>query len=198
MNASQTSILPVAGIFAKAAREVIERSCQLDIAVGKTAQFISTIQISEDIGAFVSFNGNYSGLMVMNFEGDAALELVTSSLKTIGMPDDEIPSHYMADDVRNSIGELVNHIIGKVRTKIQEKYDLAAKATIPAVLPIATPIGLYFKTATSEGHPCVRIVFRTPGNHRFHMELTMEPSLFINLPIEQIEEDTKPKRNPFD
>ncbi len=182
MNPTNTSILDVSNLFAKAVQEVTKNFCQLDITVSKNAQFLSTIQISEDLGAFVSFNGNYSGLMVMNFEGEAALELVNSSLKAMGMPDEEIPSHYMADDVRSSIGELVNHIIGNVRAKIQEEYDLSANATIPAVLPVSIPIGLFFKSTISEGHACVRLVFRTPGNFRFHLELSMESSLIIRLP----------------
>ncbi len=182
MNPSETSILAVSSLFGKAVQDVIKSFCHLEVVVGKNAQFLSTIQISEDIGAFVSFNGNYSGLMVMNFEGDAALEIVNSSMKAMGMPEDEIPTHFMADDVRSSIGELVNHIIGNARAKIQEEYDLSAHATIPAVLPIATPIGLFFKTSVSEGHSCVRLVFRTPGGHRFHLELTMESSRFVELP----------------
>jgi CheY-specific phosphatase CheX len=182
MNPSETSILQISNIFGKAVLEVIKKFCHLEVIVGKNAQFLSTIQISEDIGAFVSFNGNYSGLMVMNFEGNAALELVDSSMRAVGMPEDEIPSHYMADDVRSSIGELVNHIIGNARAKVQEEYDLSAKSTIPAVLPIATPIGLFFKSSISEGHACVRLVFRTPENHRFHLELTMESSQIVELP----------------
>ncbi len=183
MDPTDTSILAVSGLFAKAVQEVIKNFCQVEIVVGKNAQFLSTIQISEDIGAFVSFYGNYSGLMVMNFEGDAAMELVNSSMKAMGMPDDEMPSHYMADDVRNSIGELVNHIIGSVRAKIQDEYDLSAHATIPAVLPVSLPIGLFFKSSISEGQSCVRLVFRTPENHRFHLELTMESSHIVELPL---------------
>jgi len=183
MNAEESSIFAVSSLFAKAVREVLKNFCQLNVVVGKNAQFLSTIQISEDIGAFVSFNGNYSGLMVMNFEGEAALEIVSSSMKAMGMPEDEIPSHYMADDVRSSIGEFVNNIIGNARAKIQEEYDLSATATIPAVLPIATPIGLFFKSSITKGHDCVRLVFRTPGNHRFHLELTMESSQFVELPL---------------
>jgi CheY-specific phosphatase CheX len=182
MDPADTSILAVSKLFTEAVREVTKNFCKLEIIIGKNAQFISTIQISEDLGAFVSFNGNYSGLMVMNFEGEAALELVDSSLRAMGMPDDEIPSHYMADDVRSSIGELVNHIIGNVRAKIQEEYDLSASATIPAVLPVSIPIGLFFKSAIGEGHSCVRLVFRTPGNHRFHLELSMESSQIVALP----------------
>lgn len=183
MNQIETSILPVSALFAKAVQEVCKNFCQLEVTVGKNAQFLSTIQISEDLGAFVSFHGNYSGLMVMNFEGDAALELVNSSMKAMGMPEDEIPSHYMADDIRNSIGELVNHINGNVRAKIQEEFDLSANATIPAVIPVSIPIGLFFKSTINEGQSCVRMVFRTPSNYRFHLELAMESSHFAELPI---------------
>jgi CheY-specific phosphatase CheX len=182
MNAEGSSILAVSSLFALAVQEVLKSSCKLDVVAGKTVQFLSTIQISEDIGAFVCFNGNYSGLMVLNFEGAAALEIVKSLMLSMGMPDDEIPAHYMTDDVRSSIGEFVNHIIGNARAKIQKEYDLSANATIPAVIPIATPIGLFFKSAITEGHDCIRLVFRTPENNRFHLELTMESSRFIGLP----------------
>ena len=183
MNAEGSSILAVSSLVAKSVQEVIKNFCRFDVIVGKNAQFLSTIQISEDIGAFVSFNGNYSGLMVMNFEGEAALEIVRTSMLAMGMPQSEIPTHYTADDVRSSIGEFVNHIIGHTRAKIQETYDLSASATIPAVLPIATPIGLFFKSSITDGHDCIRLVFRTPGNHRFHVELTMESSRFVELPL---------------
>ena len=183
MNAETSSIIAVSSLFAKAIQEVLKNSCRLDVAVGKSAQFLSTIQISEDIGAFVSFNGNYSGLMVLNFEGGAALEIVRSSMQAMGLPEDEIPSHYMTDDVRSLIGEFVNHVIGNARAKIQQEYDLSANATIPAVIPIATPIGLFFKSSITEGNDCVRLVFRTPENHRFHLELTMEASRFVELPL---------------
>lgn len=183
MTPAESSILAVSGLFAKAVEEVIKNFCQIEIVTGKNAQFMSTIQISEDIGTFVSFTGNYGGLMVMNFEGDAALELVTSSMKAMGMPEEEIPTHYMADDVRNSIGELVNHIIGNARARIQEEYDLSANATIPAVIPVSTPIGLFFKTTLTEGQSCIRLVFRTPENHRVHLEFTMESNQIVELPI---------------
>ena len=182
MNSEESSILAISSLFAKAVQEIVKDFCHLNFFAAKNAQFLSTIQISEDIGAFVSFNGNYSGLMVMNFEGEAALEIVKSSMLAMGMPESEIPSHYMTEDVRSSIGEFVNHVIGHARAKIQKTYDLSANATIPAVIPIATPIGLFFKSALTDGHNCIRLAFRTPGNHRFHLELTMESSRFVVLP----------------
>lgn len=173
----ETSILTVATITGQAIRETILKSCKLDVVPAKTSQFIPSVQICEDLGAFVSFSGNYNGLLVINFEGAAALEVVAANLRTMGIPESEIPTHFMADDVRNTIGELVNHIIGKARNIVQTKFDLVATATIPAVVPVTTPIGLVFRT--NDSYPCVRIAFRTPGHHRFHMELAMEPTLFI-------------------
>ncbi|MGK5093080.1 DUF3334 family protein [Deltaproteobacteria bacterium TL4] len=178
----ETSILHISKIFRNAIINIIERSCQFKISASKTAQFVPSIQLSEQIGTFVSFHGNYGGLMVINFSGDAALEIVQASLKTMGMPEEDIPTHYMSDDVRNSLGELVNHIIGKARTDIQVHYELTAQATIPAVVPITTPIGLFFEKVASVDNPCIRLSFYTPGKNRFQMELTMEPSRFVNLP----------------
>ncbi len=178
----KTSILLVAHVFQKAACEVISRSCSMEVTVAKTAQIIPSIEISKDIGAFVTFSGNYSGVMVINFTGDAALELVTSSLVAMGMPEEDIPSHHLADDVLSSIGELTNHIIGKARADMKTEYDLVAHANIPAVVPVTAPIGLVFKGNGLEGYSCIRLAFSTPQNHHFHMEITLEPALFEKLP----------------
>ena len=177
----RSSILQVANIFAQSVQEVVARFCQMEVTHAKTAQFIQSIQISNDIGSFVSFFGDYKGLMVLNFAGDAALELVTASLNAMGMPASEMPSHFLSDDVINSIGELTNHIIGKSRTNVQNEYDLASQANIPAVVPVHTPIGLVFKDGTNSGYECVRIPFRTAANNSFYMELTMEPAIFVSM-----------------
>lgn len=177
-----TSILMIAAIFKNAVCDVIERSCKLSIEASKTAQMVPAIEISKDLGSFVSFSGDYGGLMVLNFDGDAALELVIASLKKMGMPKEDIPTFHLADDVISSIGELTNHIIGKARLDMQTKFELTARTNIPAVVPVTTPIGLMFKGASIEGNQCVRVAFHTPENHRFHMELTIEPTLFANLP----------------
>lgn len=177
-----TSILNIADIFRKATMEVIERSCNLKLISSKTAQIISTIEISKDVGSFVSFNGNYGGLMVINFDGDAALEIASANLRSMGLPDEEIPTYHLADDVISTIGELTNHIVGKARTNMETKYDLIARSNIPAVVPVTVPIGLVIKGPSVEGSQCVRLVFRTPQNHHFHMEICSETALFQDLP----------------
>ncbi len=119
--------------------------------------------IAGDIGSFVSFKRDYNGILIMNFSGDAAVEIVSAYLKTMGMPEEDIPKNHTSDDVRNNIGEVVNQIIGKCRHLIQERYDLSAKSNIPAVVPITTPIGLTLESAHTEGQECVRISMSTPS-----------------------------------
>lgn len=176
-----TSILKIAEVFQKAAIETIARSCHVAVTVSKTAQLIPAVEISKQVGSFVSFTGNYNGLMVINFEGETALELVSASLRAMGMPESEIPGHALADDVLSSIGELTNHIVGKARNSMQQKYDLVARSNIPAVVPVTTPIGLVFKGGGLEESECVRLSFRTPNNNQFHMEICSEPAQFVEL-----------------
>lgn len=178
---NNSSLVVVAKLFGKIVQEIVARSCRLKIGMAKTAQFMQSLQLCEDIGAFVSFNGAYNGLLVLNFQGEAALEIVSASFRAMGLPENEIPTHYMSENVRNGIGELLNQIIGAARAEIQSKYELSAEANIPAVVPVTTPIGLIFKSSIAEQMGCVRLSFQTANLHRFHMDLTLEPTQFLSI-----------------
>lgn len=171
-----SSILPIAQLFGRTVQDIILRSCKLKVKLSKTAQFIPSLQLNEEIGAFVAFYGNYNGLMVMNFQGGAALEIVRASLLNMGMSEAEVPTHHTSEDVRNGIGEVVNHIVGMARIVVQNKYDLSADAHIPGVVSLCQPIGLTFESKLGREDPCVRLSFTTPAQHRFQLELTMEAS----------------------
>jgi len=177
----KSSVIEFGSLFSKAAKEIIKVSTDLNIHVSKTYQNVPNIMIAGDIGAFVSFKGDYNGIMVMNFSGESALEIVQAYLKMMGMPEGDIPVHYTSDDVRSNIGEVVNQIIGKTRQMIQIKYDLASKANIPAVVPITTPIGLTLETAQTETHDCLRISLSTPSSNRFYIELSLGSSSLVEV-----------------
>lgn len=176
-----SSVLEMAQLFGETVRDVISRSTGLDIQMSRSAQLVPTIRLAEDIGSFVSFFGNYSGLMVMNFQGPAALEIVAASLRQMGMDEDEIPQHHEAEDVRNAIGELTNHCIGMARIAMQKRYDVSADASIPAVVPLTGLYRLELKAVMRQNDPCVRVVFTTPGHARFHMELCLEATQFVPI-----------------
>ncbi len=178
----ETSTLDFVKIFTRSIRELIQGSSGVKLHVSKTAMQIQGISITGDIGAFVSFNGDYNGIMILNFEGEAALEIVAGYLTKLGLGPEDIPRIFQNDEVRNNIGEITNQIIGKCRTQVQDLIDLSARANIPAVVPISVPIGLSMDTKGSSSLECVRVAFTTEKRNKFHMELALEP--MVNHPLE--------------
>ncbi|MBI4665947.1 MAG: DUF3334 family protein [Nitrospinae bacterium] len=177
MNLAKTSTLDFVKIFSRAVRDLVQGSTGKPINVSKTAMQITGIQITGAIGAFVTFSGDYSGIMVLNFEGETALELVQDSLTRMGLSKEDIPTHYGNDEVRNNIGEMTNQIIGKCRTMVQDIYDLSARANIPAVVPITVPVALSMVAKEPRDLECVRVSFTTAKRNKFYMELALEPIL---------------------
>lgn len=182
MSIPKTSTLDFVKIFSRSIRDLVQGSTGVKVAVSKTAMQISGIQITGDIGAFVAFKGDYSGILVLNFEGEAALEIVTGYLTTLGLGAEDIPTIFRSDDVRNNIGEITNQIIGKCRTQVQDILDLTARANIPAVVPITVPIGLSMVAKEGNELECIRVSFTTEKRNKFYMELALEP--MFNSPLE--------------
>lgn len=178
-----TTTLDFVRLFSASIRDLIQNSTGKPIHVSKSAMQVTGVQISGDIGAFVSFRGDYSGIMVFNFEGPAALEIVSDSLLRLGLPQEDVPTHHGSDEVRNNIGELLNQVIGRCRSQIEEKFDLSAKANIPAVVPISVPIALSMVTKETTALECVRVPFTTAKRNRFYMELALEPFKRTNLEL---------------
>ena len=78
----------IAGVFCQANQEVLEASSRKEIQYSKTIQKVPKISMKPEIGCFVPFNGDYNGLVVFNYSGDAAMTLYKSSLMLMGIPED--------------------------------------------------------------------------------------------------------------
>jgi len=183
MKLDKTSTLEFVKVFSAAVRDLMQGQTGKPVQVSKTAMHITGIQMTGDIGAFVTFNGDYSGIMVLNFEGATALELVQDTLSRLGLPKEDIPTHHSNEEVRNNIGEFTNQAIGKCRTMIQDKFDLSARANIPAVVPITVPISLSMVAKDPKDLEYVRVSFTTMKRNKFYMELALEPILGVPLEI---------------
>jgi CheY-specific phosphatase CheX len=184
MSTHGQSTLDFVKLFSRSIKSLIGNSTGISLHVAKSAIRISGIQMLGDISTFVAFKGDYSGIMILNFEGNAALELVGGYLTTLGLGEEDIPKHFANDDVRNNIGEMTNQLIGRCRTSVEEAYDLSAKANIPAVVPITVPIALGMMTTEANRLDCVRVSFTTPKRNRFYMELGLEPMSAMKLDID--------------
>ncbi len=137
---SDNTINEIAQVFAQACEETIGKSTNSKIVTAPTIQKVPTVFLKPDIGCFVQFNGDYSGLFIMNFSASVALELYRKSLLFMGMPEDELAGEHTSDEVVDCIGELINQVIGNARRIIKNRYGLMASNPQPKAISISSVI----------------------------------------------------------
>ena len=182
MIRSSNTANAISRIFCEATKETLEKSTDCDIYFSSTIQKVPMIHMRPEIGSFVQFSGDYSGLMIMNFSAGAAMAIYRNSMLKMGFPEEELSSEYTADEVSDSIGELINQIIGRVRSLIEAQYGLVAHNTQPKAIALTTSINLSIEASDYEQDQCRRLSFHIDG-HSFHIELSMERTEFITMDI---------------
>ena len=176
----------VADIFGKATVDVLKHSTGTDVIFAPTVLEIPTINLKPDIGCFVQFTGDYSGLMIINFSREAAMEIYRKSMTYAGIPEEELAIDHTADEVVDSIGEMVNQLIGKTRQMIQELYGLSAQNMQPKAICIMDSILLSVNSLTMVRSQCRRLSFRVSEKYSFHIELFTENMEFVLIHPEQV------------
>ncbi len=179
----------VAKIFCTAVKEVIEASTGASVKYAETFQDVPSISLKPDLGGFVQFSGDYSGLFIMNFSKDASLEIYTKAMSFMGLPKEEISKDANSDEVVNYVGEIMNQVIGKARQKIETKYGLSANNNQPKAINISSAITLSVATMLDKPE-CRKIAFRTENRNPFYVEMNLEKTEFIRL-IPQKNVDSK-------
>ncbi|RLB69295.1 MAG: DUF3334 domain-containing protein [Deltaproteobacteria bacterium] len=195
MNAgSDATINEIAQIFAEACEQIINQATNSQISTAPTMQKVPSVFLKPDIGCFVQFNGDYSGLFIMNFSGPVALEIYRKSMLFMGMPEDELASEHTSDEVVDSIGELINQIMGKARSIIKQRFGLSATNPQPKAICISSVITMAIAAPLNRPQ-CRRIAFRSAENHAFHVEISMEETEFIPINRNSAENDDETVTN---
>jgi hypothetical protein len=176
MNENIEAIDAVTGICCQAVKEVLEINTQKEISFSRTIQKVPKVSLRPKIGCFVPFFGDYNGLIVMNFSAEAALTLYTSYMTSMGIPADELTKDYTSADVPDSLGEMVNQIIGKLTKLIEDRYELSTVNGQPKSLVLNSPIILTIDTDYKENR---RITFAV-DKQKFYFEIAMESSVFLS------------------
>ena len=169
------SINEISKIFLKTAQHTLETSTKLEVAYSSTIQKTPKISMKPDLTSFVQFNGDYNGLVVINFSADAAFEIYKSYMKAMGIPKDELAKTVASPEVSDAIGEITNQIMGQVIKDIEEKYNLNAVFGQPKALTLNSSITLVINSDYREHR---RLSFKI-GNYSFRIELAMEHTEFI-------------------
>jgi len=180
-----STVNQIAKLICEAVKEVLETSTQSSIRYAPTIQRVPLVSLKPDLGVFVEFTGDYSGLFCMNFSGEAAVELYRRAMRFMGLPEEELAKDYTSDEVVNFIGELANQVIGAVRRKIETRFGLSSQNSQPRAIAINQSITLLLN-AMLEKPQCRRLSFRTEDQKAFYVEFGLEQTEFI--PMETPEE----------
>lgn len=180
MEHSYKTIDRISAILCQAVETVLMASTKKRLNYSPTVQSIPKITMRPDIGCFVEITGDYNGLLIVNFSDQAAMNIYASYMTSMGMPESELSSNYNSNEVCDSIGEIVNQIMGEFMRVIADTFHLVASCGQPKVLALNSTITL---TIDSDYRDNRRISFSIE-NDRFQVELAMEQTEFLTLPKE--------------
>lgn len=196
MIRSVNTLNAIASLFCLSTKEILETSTGGEISYAKTIQKIPMVHLKPEIGCFVLFSGDYSGIMIMNFSAKAAMALYRKAMLKMGLPEEELATEYTSDDVVDHIGETINQIIGDVRRRIEDNYELVSSNTQPKAIALTTSMVLSIDAHDMEKELSRRLSFKVDG-HSFHIELSLEKTEFISMDGTDIHQTSK-KSDPRD
>ena len=143
-------------------------------------QKITKTCLKPDIGCFVLIDGGFSGLVVINFPGDAALEIYKTYMSIMGMPSEDLATQHTNDEVGNILGELMNQMVGDFTGKIAKELLTHITQNQPKMLVINKEVELSINTNLNRPQ-ARRVTFSTANNNIFYLEFAMDKTEFIKL-----------------
>ena len=151
-----------------------------DIHYSGMVQRITKTCLKPDIGCFVLFDGGFSGLVVINFSAQTAMELYECYMLNMGMPKDELASSHTSDEVSNVMGELMNQIVGDFTGKVRRELQTNITQNQPKMLVLNKQVVLSVDTQLDKPESR-RVTFYTGKNNIFYLELAIDRTEFIKL-----------------
>tara|TARA_R110002126_G_scaffold54341_9_gene147169 strand:+ start:5166 stop:5840 length:675 start_codon:yes stop_codon:yes gene_type:complete len=143
-------------------------------------QKIQKTCLRPDLGCFVLFDGGFSGLVIINFTSQAALEIYRKYMMSMGMPEGELAQFHTSDEVGNVMGELMNQIVGDFTNKVRQDLHTSINQSQPKMMAINKQVQILINTQLDQPQ-ARRVTFSTPEHNIFYMELAMDKTEFIQL-----------------
>lgn len=170
---------------------VLDTATDSGISYSPMVQKINKTSLSPDLGCFVLFDGGFSGLVLTNFTGAAAIEIYQNYMLKMGMPKEELAHSHTSDEVGDTIGELLNQILGDFIKTVRSQLQTSISQNQPKMLTINKQVIVSIGT-TLDRPQMRRVSFFTKSNNIFYLELAMDKSEFIKLGEIQEEEESDP------
>lgn len=170
---------------------VMTEATSSSVTYSAMVQKINKTCLRPDFGCFVLFDGGFSGLVVINFTSQAALEVYSNYMRNMGMPEDELAILHTSDEVGDVLGELMNQLVGDFTNKIRKELKTNITQNQPKMLAITKQVQLSVDTNLDRPQ-ARRVTFSTEKNNIFYLELAMDKTEFIQLEEFEVEEDANP------
>lgn len=160
--------------------EVLSAAGNRDVAYSPMVQKIQKTCLRPDLGCFVLFDGGFSGLVVINFTSNAAMEIYRKYMMSMGMPESELAQFHTSDEVGNVMGELMNQIVGDFTNKVRHDLQTSINQSQPKMMAINKQVQILINTQLDQPQ-ARRVTFNTPEHNIFYLELAMDKTEFIQL-----------------
>lgn len=160
--------------------KVLTLATQSEIRYSGMVQRITKTCLKPDIGCFVLFDGGFSGLVILNFTSQAAMELYERYMLNMGMDKDGLASSFTADEVSNVMGELMNQIVGDFTGKIGRELQTHITQSQPKMLALNRQVMLSVN-ANLDKPEARRVTFYTGGHNIFYLEMAIDRTEFIKI-----------------
>ena len=160
--------------------KVLTLATDSPIRYSAMVQRISKTCLKPDIGCFVLLDGGFSGLAILNFSAQAAMELYERYMLNMGIPKDSLAGSFTSDEVANVMGELMNQIIGDFTGKIGRELQTHITQSQPKMLALNKQVVLSVD-ANLDQPEARRVSFYTGSNNIFYLELAIDGTEFVKL-----------------
>jgi len=179
-NKKSKSTEDVLKVLCDSVKTVLNFATQTTIAYSPMVQKVDKTCLKPDIGCFVLFDGGFSGLVVMNFSKEAAMEIYRNYMISMGMPEAELATLYTSDEVGNTLGELMNQIIGKFQVEVKREFQCSVNQNQPKMIVLNKEI-MVLINAPIQNPQYRKVAFETANHRPFYLEICIEKFEFIEL-----------------
>jgi len=116
------------------------------------------------------------------------MEIYKRYLLGMGMPEEELAGNHTADEVANSLGELMNQCIGRFRVDLEKDTTIFVNQSQPKMLVVNEAVEIAIEAGIDR--PQLRkMSFKTANSHRFYLEVSVgEISFYPLFPFSKGEE----------
>jgi len=160
--------------------KVLSAATGTQVGYSPMVQKITRTCLRPDIGCFVLFDGGFSGLVIINFSAQSAMEIYRSYMMNMGMPESELASVHTSDEVANMLGELMNQIVGDFTGNVGSELMVSINQNQPKMLTINKEVMVSIDTNLDRPQ-ARRVAFTTARRNVFYMELAIDRTEFIKL-----------------